>query len=104
MTSEDVVFDFARAGRIGLDESVFCAGKSAGQIAGILESARDRSVGLLLTRLDADKLAQLPAELREAIDYCTLSRTGFFGPLRPVAMSRQDCDRRSRHFGCAGRS
>jgi NCAIR mutase (PurE)-related protein len=87
VTSEDVVFDFARAGRIGLDESVFCAGKSAGQIAGILESARERSVGLLLTRLDADRLAQLPAELREAIDYCTLSRTGFFGPLRPVAMS-----------------
>jgi NCAIR mutase (PurE)-related protein len=87
MSGSDVVFDFARATRIGLDEAVFCEGKSAEQIAGILESARERGVGLLLTRLDAEKLAQLPATLHDDIDYCTLSRTGFFGPLSPVSVT-----------------
>jgi NCAIR mutase (PurE)-related protein len=87
VTSEDVVFDFARADRIGLDESVFCAGKTAGQIAGILASAAERGVGLLLTRLDTEKLAQLPPAQQEAIDYCPISRTGFFGPVRPVSIA-----------------
>jgi pyridinium-3,5-biscarboxylic acid mononucleotide synthase len=84
MTGQDVVFDFARAGRMGLDEAVFCAGKSGTQIVTILKQARERGVGLLLTRLSADAHAALPPELAAEIDYCTLSRTGFFGPLRPV--------------------
>jgi pyridinium-3,5-biscarboxylic acid mononucleotide synthase len=87
VTGEDVVFDFARATRIGLDETVLCSGKTTAQIAGILESASKRDVGLLLTRLDADKLAQLPPTLTGAIDYCSVSRTAFFGPLRPVAVT-----------------
>ena len=87
MTSEDTVFDFGRASRIGLDESVLCSGKTTGQITGILASATERGVGLLLTRLDADKLAHLPAALRQAIDYCAVSRTAFFGPVRPVSVT-----------------
>ena len=84
MSGSDVVFDFGRSARIGLDEAVFCEGKSAEQIASILEHARERNVGLLLTRLDADKLSSLSQELTADIDYCPLSRAAFFGPLRPV--------------------
>jgi NCAIR mutase (PurE)-related protein len=58
--------------------------KSAAQIGVILEGAAQRNAGLLLTRLDPDKLEALPASLRASIDYCEISRTGFFGPLRPV--------------------
>lgn len=86
MRGSDVVFDFGRSARIGLDEAVFCEGKSAEQIAEILGNARERKVGLLLTRLDADKLSSLPPEFAADIDYCSLSRTAFFGPLRPVAV------------------
>jgi NCAIR mutase (PurE)-related protein len=85
MTGSDVVFDFARAARIGLDEAVFCEGKSPEQIITILESARKRGAGLLLTRLDAEKLALLPATLSESLDYCPVSRTAFFGAVRPVS-------------------
>lgn len=87
MTDPDVVFDFQRSGRIGLDEAVFCAGKTVDQIASILDGARARDRGLLLTRLEASVLAGLPARLVEAIDYCAVSRTGFFGGLRPIAVT-----------------
>lgn len=80
----DIVFDFGRAERIGLDEAVFCQMKSAAQIDAILDGALKRSAGLLLTRLDADKLASLSPARREQIDYCSISQTAFFGPLRPV--------------------
>lgn len=87
MNTPDVVFDVKRAHRIGLDESVFCAGKSARQIETILRDAAAREAGLLLTRLDAGKLADLPADLQAGLDYCDISHTAFFGPQRPVAMA-----------------
>jgi hypothetical protein len=87
VSGSDIVFDFGRSTRIGLDEAVFCEGKSAEQIAEILGNARERNVGLLLTRLDAGKLSSLPPEFATDIDYCPLSRTAFFGPLRPVVVT-----------------
>ncbi|TIX90253.1 nickel pincer cofactor biosynthesis protein LarB [Rhizobium sp. P44RR-XXIV] len=87
MSGSDVVFDFGRSARIGLDEAVFSEGKSVEQIVSILADARERKVGLLLTRLDASKFSSLPAELAADIDYCPLSRTAFFGPLRPVIVT-----------------
>ncbi|MGV1760263.1 nickel pincer cofactor biosynthesis protein LarB [Rhizobium sp. A22-96] len=87
MSGSDVVFDFGRSARIGLDEAVFSEGKSVGQIVSILADARERKVGLLLTRLDASRFSNLPAELAADIDYCPLSRTAFFGPLRPVVVT-----------------
>ena len=84
MSASDVMFDFARAERIGIDEAVFCAGKSVAQISTILEQAQARGAGLLLTRLAPEKRAALAPALQEQIDYCDLSLTGFFGPLRPI--------------------
>lgn len=83
MNEPDVVFDYARTARIGLSEAVLCEGKTAEQIAGILEGAGERGVGLLLTRLDGEQYKRLPSALTTEIDYCALSRTGYFGPLRP---------------------
>ena len=80
----ETVLDFDRTARIGLDEAIFCAGKSVEQIAAILELAKARDAGLLLTRLTAEKLESLPAASREAIDYCSVSSTGFFGPVKPI--------------------
>jgi NCAIR mutase (PurE)-related protein len=77
--SEEAVLDFGRADRIGLEEAIYCAGKSADQIAAILDQAAARGARFLLTRLDADKLGQLPCGHQGRIDYCPVSRTGFFG-------------------------
>lgn len=75
--------DLARRERIGLDEAIFCAGKTADQIAAILD-AFPPGGGLLLTRLDVDKRDALPARLRGALDYEPLSRTAVLGAPRPA--------------------
>ncbi len=73
------MLDFGRAERIGLEEAIYCAGKSAAQIAVILDQAAARGDSFLLTRLDEDKFERLACEHRARIDYCPVSRTGFFG-------------------------
>ena len=82
--TDEAVLDFGRMERIGLEEAVYCAGKSAEQIAAILGIAAARGAPLLLTRLDPDKFAVLSEAHRQRIDYCSVSRTGFFGDLRPI--------------------
>src|SRR5512146_1544414 len=79
MNVPEVRPDSGRGERIGLDEAIFCAGKSVGQIDAILDDARRRSAGLLLTRLAPEQLQQLSAPARAALDYDALSRTAFFG-------------------------
>ena len=80
----EFTFDFKRRERIGFDESVFCAGKSPAQIAAILAGVAGRVQGLLLTRLEPDKYAALPAEVRDGLDYDPVSRTGIFGAPRAL--------------------
>ena len=75
--AEEFTLDFARSERIGLEEAIFCAGKSPEQIDAILESARARGASLLLTRLDPEKRDRLDAAAR--LDYCPVSRTAVFG-------------------------
>ena len=71
--------------RIGLDEAVFCAGKTPAQIAAILDAAAARGVPLLLTRLDPDKhRSAAGATIARRSTIARVSRTAFFGPPRPV--------------------
>jgi len=79
MNVPEVRPDISRVERVGLDEAIFCAGKTAGQIEAILHAARARGAGLLLTRIDAARLEALSADTRAALDYDPLSRTAFFG-------------------------
>jgi len=79
MNVPEVRPDLSRGERVGLDEAIFCAGKSVGQIEGILNEARKRGARLLLTRLAAEQLNEFSGELRAALDYDPLSRTAFFG-------------------------
>ena len=83
-TGDEFLLDFGRAERIGLEEAIFCAGKSAEQIDAILDAAAARGARFLLTRLDAGKLDALPGHHRRALDYCPVSRTAVFGEPRPV--------------------
>lgn len=76
--AEEFILDFARPERIGLEETVYAAGKSAAQIDAILAAAAERGARLFLTRLDPEKRAALSHDL----DYCPVSRTAVFG--RPI--------------------
>ncbi len=74
---KDFELDWEREQRTGVAEAVLCDGKSAAQIEAILIAAGERR--LLLTRLDEQKLAQLPDERRQRLDYDPLSHTAFHG-------------------------
>jgi NCAIR mutase (PurE)-related protein len=79
MSIPEVRPDASRGERIGLDEAIFCAGKNVSQIEAILEEARTRGAGLLLTRLSAEQLRGISAASCAELDYDLLSRTAFFG-------------------------
>jgi pyridinium-3,5-biscarboxylic acid mononucleotide synthase len=82
MNVPEVRPDVSRAERVGLDEAIFCAGKSVSQIELILGEARKRGSRLLLTRLAAEQLQDCSADARASLDYDPLSRTAFFGATR----------------------
>lgn len=85
MNVPEVRPDNGRGERIGLDEAIFCAGKTPSQIEAILAEARARRAGLMLTRLSAEQLLDLSADARAALDFDPLSRTAFFGAARARA-------------------
>jgi NCAIR mutase (PurE)-related protein len=80
-----VVIDFARGARIGLEEAVFCAQKQPAQIEHVLARHAARSHPCLLTRLSPPQHAALPPAWHARLDYDPVSRTAFFGDPRPVA-------------------
>jgi NCAIR mutase (PurE)-related protein len=75
----DVTLDLQRHARIGLDEAVFCGGKTPEQIAHILERLIAAKASALFTRLDPKKLNALPANLRKRLAFDPGSWTAFLG-------------------------
>jgi NCAIR mutase (PurE)-related protein len=88
MADQEITLDFQRAERIGFEEAIFSQGKTVEQLNEILDRAKAKGASLLLTRLSQLQLEGLQAEHRAAIDYEPVSRTAFFGPLRPAKASR----------------
>lgn len=76
--------DFERGARIGLDEALFCEGKTAGQISAILDAVKARTGRLLLTRLDETKYRALLDRHGAELEYDPLSRTAILGQLHPA--------------------
>ena len=79
--SREFTLDEARRERTGLDEAIFCAGKSVAQIEGILAHAQRAGRRLLLTRLDLADHAALAPERSGGLDYDPVSRTAILGPV-----------------------
>jgi NCAIR mutase (PurE)-related protein len=92
--ADDILMDWDRHDRIGLDEAVLCGDKSVAQLAEILSQAAARDQRLLLTRIDRATVDALPAELAGRLDYEPVSRTAVLGapkgkpllPGQPVAV------------------
>lgn len=73
------MFDFDRAKRTGLDEVVLSEGKSLAQLVDVYHEVMARTSSILFTRLSAERFAELPAEVRDALDYDPVSRTAMSG-------------------------
>ena len=72
-------FDHDRRRRIGLDEAVFCEGKTVARISTIIDASRAEARGLLLTRIDQSKFDALSGRYGPQLDFDPLSRTAIFG-------------------------
>ncbi|MDP3236757.1 MAG: nickel pincer cofactor biosynthesis protein LarB [Myxococcales bacterium] len=88
MSTSEITLDFQRTERIGFEEAIFSQGKTVEQLNEILDRAKAKGASLLLTRLSQLQLEGLTSSHRAGIDYEPVSRTGFFGTLRPAKPSR----------------
>lgn len=79
-----ILFDHARAARIGLPEAVFCEGKPFEAVEELLSSfGRGSGRPILFTRLAPEVFAEMSDHVRAAHDYHPLSRTAFGDTLPP---------------------
>ncbi len=76
--------DLLRADRVGLDEALFCAGKTSAQINRIVETMAAASRPMLLTRLDEGRHGALDAGVRSLLHYDPVSRTAVLGARREL--------------------
>lgn len=76
---KDIKLDLQRGSRIGLDEAIFCEGKTTQHLDRILAQASERGARFLLTRLGAAQHQALDARHRDALDYDPVSRTAIHG-------------------------
>lgn len=84
MTGAEFDLDLLRAERVGLDEALFCAGKTAGQIGRIVETVAAAGKRMLLTRLDEGRHASLDEAVRSLLEYDVLSATARVGAVKPL--------------------
>ena len=83
---EQIKLDFGRAERLGFSEAVYAETKSVPQLGRILEQAAGAGQPLLLTRLTQRQHEALSSALRQQLDYDPVSRTAFFGPVKPPSV------------------
>ncbi len=84
-----ILFDHARAARIGLPEAVFCEGKPLEAVMDLLSRfGKGSGRPVLFTRLTPELFVQAPSAIRQNYDYHALSRTAFGETLPPKDKGR----------------
>ena len=78
MSADDIKLDLLRRERLGFEEAIYCAHKSAAQIDAVLDKLMHAGQGGFLTRLDPEREAALNPAHRARLDYDPVSRTAFF--------------------------
>ena len=86
MSDDGIMLDWSREARIGVAEAVLCAGKTAEQIGRIVALAQGRNHSLLLTKLDANRFAELDPAVQERLNFDSLSRTGVLDNGLPISV------------------
>lgn len=77
----NIIMDYQRQDRCGVEEAVYCEGKNVHQIEQIIQMSVARSGRLLLTRLSQEKHHQLGQEIKERMLFDPLGRTAVLGPI-----------------------
>ena len=77
----NIIMDFERKSRCGVEEAVFCRSKSSQQIDQIIAMADKQSRNLLFTHITDDKYQQLAAQSKQKIKFNITSSTATLGDL-----------------------
>ncbi|SEG37784.1 nickel pincer cofactor biosynthesis protein LarB [Vibrio hangzhouensis] len=77
----DIIIDFNRRQRCGVEEAIFCESKSIEQIEQIIHIGLSQEVRFLFTRLSPQQFSDLKPELSAQLDYCSLSNTAALGQI-----------------------
>jgi pyridinium-3,5-biscarboxylic acid mononucleotide synthase len=85
MIEHGIRLDLQREARVGFDEAIYCAGKSAGQLDAIIAQAIATGARRLFTRLEEARLDALSPAHRAALAYDAVSRTATLGAGVPMA-------------------
>ncbi len=80
----NIILDFERVKRCGVEEAVFCESKTPEQLAEIIELAYSQQRRLLFTRLTPEKINQLPVAARALLTYDPKGWVAVLGELTPV--------------------
>ncbi len=88
MQSPEFKLDLERQQRTGLDEAVFCGGKTSEQISNILNAVMQQEKSILLTHLTPTKLEGISEKLKNQIDFDPISNTGFFSKPHPLSAEK----------------
>jgi len=75
----DFKLDFARAQRTGLEEAIFCAGKTDLHLRQVLDIATAQNKRLLLTRLAQRQFDALTNAQQMLLDYDSVSASAYLG-------------------------
>jgi len=86
VSDDGIMLDWSREARIGVAEAVLCASKTAEQIGRIVALAQGRNHSLLLTKLDANRFAELDPAVQERLNFDSLSRTGVLDNGLPISV------------------
>lgn len=84
MKSQDILLDFNRHERLGIEEAIFCEGKKIVHLNDLLFIAATENKNLLLTRLHDEKYLSLEKVHRDKIDYDPVSQTGVYGKIQKL--------------------
>lgn len=79
MPEHDVLLDFDRLNRCGVDEAIFCASKTIDQIQRILTIAQTAQKRLLLTKLSYDKFRALQDNWQQKLQYNDMAQCAIYG-------------------------
>lgn len=77
MPHPEILLDEDRQKRTGMDEAIFCAQKTAVQVAQIIELPGTKR--RLFTRLSAQTYAALPQSSQDVLSYAPIARTAIMG-------------------------
>ncbi|MFM2577367.1 nickel pincer cofactor biosynthesis protein LarB [Vibrio fortis] len=80
----NIIIDFDRKQRCGVEEAILCERKSVEQIEKIIELGLAKQVRFLFTRLNKEKWAQLKPSYHQQLSYCALSNTAVLGALEDL--------------------